>query len=240
MLNKKPIVLFSPLNVIHHYQMLNKAVLISGKKIRSFRKVEEANFVAEALVGRREADGRNYWLRLIGNEEQSPDIKTYSWKEPKLIGGVMEEHFVEVTEYEAHSNEPIVEFLEKHKLNKYRDDPNLIILCRISRETNLPSLIELKQDLVAKNTVNPILFCGRTSIKDGPEAVYRLIQIDANPNVMPEKKDFKIQEGLLNMEYEGVLVLDNNSISGKFPETKHYPFETLGFIPEVDGTYLIS
>jgi hypothetical protein len=235
MLKKESLVLFSPLNVIHHYQMLRQVILASGKNIRSFRKVEEANFVAEALVGRRAADGKKYWLRLIDNKEETPDIKTYSWKGSGKDPDEMWEHFIEVVEYERHSSEPIIEFLQKTKLNKYRDDNKLIILCRINKQVNLPSLIKIKNDLIGQNTINPILFCGRISSDGDKETIYRLIQIDPDPNAIPESIDFNLRNELLGMNYEGVLVLDN---LGKYSKTKkHYPFESLGFIPKADGSY---
>jgi hypothetical protein len=237
--HQEELVLFSPLNVIGHFQELKKAVERSGNKPRSFRKAEEANFVAEALAGRRSADGQNYWLRLIGNEDRTPDIKTYSWKNSGKIPDEMWEHFVEVTEYEEHSPESIVEFLARTKLWKYKDDPQLIILCRINKEVSLPSLVALKEALLSENAVNPILLCGRVSEVGGSDGLYKLIQIEPDVETVPESKTFNLQDELLSMKYEGVLVLSRNGTPGKYPDVKHYPFETLGFIPESDSTYQV-
>lgn len=231
---QKPLILFSPLNVVGHFRRLNIAIGKSGKLPRAFKKAQEMNYVAESLAGRRAADKKNYWLRSIENRHGTPDIKTYCWKNSGNIPDSMWEHFVEVTEYEEHATEPIVDFLNARKLHKYKDDQQLIILCRISRKTEIPSLLEIKQKFISLGVVNPVMFCGRVSEVDGKDAVYRLIQIDSDPNSAPESQDFNLQAELLNMTYEGVLVLDN---TGTAARTQHYPFEDIGFIPDENGNY---
>ncbi len=232
----KPLVVFSPLNVIDHFHRLEatflKSGIRSGVKYDAFRKAQEASFVAEALAGRRSADGEDYWLRIVDDKDQSPDIKTYSWQKSGKVPDHMWEHYVEVTEYEHHSSEPLVEFLQKRKLHKYRDDSQLIILCRVSRPTSLPPLTDIKRDLVQKKAVNPILICGIISTPEEPKIMFRLIQIEPDANAVPESHDFDLKAELLNMKYAGVLVLNDPT-----SENKHYPFEVLGFTPNENGSY---
>ena len=237
MKNRSPIALFSPLNVIAHFRQLPPSLLKDKHRSKAYRKAQEASFVAEALAGRRAADGKDYWLRIIDDGVGTPDIKTYSWKESGENPDGMWEHFVEVTEYEEHSDDSLVAFLARTKLNKYRDDPELVILCRVSTYVHIPSHAELKQALVDLKAVNPVLICGRLSQNDTPDATYRLIQIDPDPHVVAQHIDFVLGTELLKMTITGVLILDNAKSPGNFPDEKHYPFEELGFIPNADGSY---
>lgn len=233
----EPLKLFSTRNVIVHYYKLRDSLAETSISSREFRKATEAYFVAEMLAGRRAADGQDYWLRLIDNKEQTPDIKTYSWKHSGRIPDGMWEHFIEVTEYEDHSSESLIDFLERTKLNKYRDDPQLIILCRVSKFTTIPPLLELKRELLARRVVNPILICGRMSSETDEEVIYRLIQIDPGVDIMPQSVDFNLKQQLEQMTNDGVLILDKLMEPGKYIDIKNYPFESLGFIPKDDGTY---
>lgn len=229
--------LFSPANVIAHFRRLPLSFRNDAKRSKPYRKAQEASFVAEMLAGRRSADKTDYWLRIIGDSDRSPDIKTYAWKRSGRIPDGMWEHFVEVTEYEDHSQEPLIDFLDRTKLHKYKHDPMLIILCRITRHAHIPSHLDLKRQLVERKVVNPILLCGPSTDPSFPETDHALIEFSPEPDAPPAQVRFSLDKELSAMDRRGVLVLDKRRKSSYFPNEKNYPFQQLGFVPNKDGFY---
>lgn len=229
--------LFSPVNVIGHFRRLPLSFRTDPKRSKAYRKAQEASFVAEMLAGRRSADKTDYWLRIIGDGEQSPDIKTYAWKKSGKSPDGMWEHFVEVTEYEDHSQEPLIDFLDRTKLHKYKHDPMLIILCRITRYAHIPSHMELKRKLVERKVVNPVLLCGPSTDATFPETDHTLIEFNPAQGAPPAWVRFNLDKELSTMDRRGVLVLDKRRRPGYFPNEKNYPFQQLGFVPDRDGSY---
>ncbi len=229
--------LFSPVNVIGHFRRLPLSFRNDPKRSNAYRKAQEASFVAEMLAGRRSADKTNYWLRIIGDGEQSPDIKTYAWKHSGKIPDGMWEHFVEVTEYEEHSSEPLIDFLDRTKLHNYKHDPLLVILCRITRYAHISSHTDLKHQLVNRKVVNPVLLCGPSTDPNFPDTDHTLIEFSPAPDAPPAWVRFNLDKELSTMDRRGVLVLDKRRTPAYLPKEKHYPFGGLGFVPNEDGSY---
>jgi hypothetical protein len=132
---------------------------------------------------------------------------------------------------------PLIDFLDRTKLAKYRDDPMLIILCRITRDAHIPSHMELKRHLIERGVVNTVLLCGPSTDPLSPDTDHTLIQFTPGSGDVPQWIRFNLNKELSTMSHKGVLVLDKRRRPGYQPNEKHYPFEQLGFVPDTDGNY---
>jgi len=230
-----PPFMFSPRTVIDHFRRLPPSYRTDRR--RSYRKAEEAVFVSEMLAGQRAMCGTDVWLRIIGDAERSPDIKVYLWKKTGKTPDGMGVVFVEVTEYEEHSRESLVEFLDRTKLHKYPDDPELIILCRITRYSETPPASELKRQLVERNVINPILLCGPSTDPLLPHTDRTLIAFNPAPDVPPQWIRFNLDRELSTMSEAVVIEWNRRGGPVAYPKKRPGPFEVIGFVPDERGCY---
>lgn len=219
---------FSPVNVIYHFMKLeSEGKIAHGKK--HYRKCCEAFIVAISLVGVIKMLKREFWMQVVDDKEQSPDTRTGCYNK-KTRDNDFAIQDVEVVTYESNSPESLFDFLLRTKLsNKKAYDERTTILCHINRVTQMPSVQELNQQLLAKNLniKSPVIIVGKV---DSEKEIYHMAQIyptvdlETTLDIMIECKARK---------YNGVLKL-NRSAKGTIeliynPEEKHYPFEILGF-----------
>lgn len=232
---------FSPLNVFHHANQLQKATSLDDQKRKEFRKVLEAKITAIMLVGFVLVGGKKYWLQLVDDKEGSPDIRTIMPSEndnPKF--DFFDQHDVEVVEYEAHSNGDIADFLLNSKFSKMDAyDAKTHILCHISLSAkfDMPSLEEdLEKQMSQINTKSQIYLLIPTAAEGRR---YGLIALKPKVQVLVE---FNPEEELFKWgakDYPGVrsFVLGSRKPGESRPNEKHYPFEKLGYVPNSQGEY---
>jgi hypothetical protein len=130
-----------------------------------------------------------------------------------------------------------IDFLDRTKLHKYKYDPMLVILCRITRSAVIPSRAEFKYQLQERNFANPVMLCGPSGDATFPDTNYALIEFSPMSNDPPGHVRFNLEKELSTMDRRGVLVLDKRRKPGYFPNEKNYPFQQLGFVPNEDGSY---
>jgi hypothetical protein len=241
MLDMEDPVWFSPLNVIHHADELDRVLPLKQKSTKEFRKVVEARAVAVMLTGLITKTGRQYWMQVVDDKERSPDIKTicYAEKHSEKFDNA-EYQDVEVVEYEKHSAMPLPEFLAQTKFAKEKGyDKDTHILCHLGKDMafNLPKEEELKNQMKIINSSCPIVFLAPSN-QDGTR--YKLTQL--NPEVR-DLIEFNLEEELHNLGgttgYIGVMHFKLGSrkpIEIK-PEEKYYPFEKIGYVPDEHGNY---
>lgn len=231
---------FSPFNVLVHAEKIRKAATDEVKKTKEYRKVLEAEAAARMLVGISAASKKDYWMQIVDDRFGSPDIRTVCYSDDEHPSfDFLEVQYVEVVEYEDHSTEDLIPFIDKRKFSKRKAyDQNTHILCHLGGETKvyLPNEIELAKQ-VANSGINcPVLFIGSP---DGlPSSTYRLLQLWPAVNVVVQ---FDIKE-----EYEkkkpikyGVMHFERGKRKpwAKNVDEHHYPFENIGFVPKDDGEY---
>lgn len=223
---------FSPLNVILHFTQLSNKLSSTQKKSKEFRKAVEANAVALMLVGLMSKEGKQYWMQIVDDKEQSPDVRTICFSEnssDKFDNYQYQD--VEVVEYESHSNMSISEFLldTKFKIGKgYDKDTH--ILCHLGGgvKLDISDELDLRKQMLNINSACPVAIV----VSDNKDLnMYRLIQLNPEVRVI---SDFNLTEELhklLGNNYVGVM----NFIRGSKrplefrPNEKHYPFESLSF-----------
>lgn len=220
---------FSPLNFIHHFKKLESEGKIAPDK-KFYKKTCEAFVTAISLVGIIKMAGREYWMQIVDDKEQSPDIRTGSYQK-KTQDNDFAWQDVEVVTYDNNSPESLVDFLLRTKLSDSKGYDNLTtILCHINKVAQIPSTEELNRQLLAKNPKikSPVIILGKV---DPEKEIYRMAQI--YPTI-----DFDIIFDPIAeckaRKYNGVLVL-NRSAKGTIestynPDEKHYPFENLGLV----------
>lgn len=219
---------YSPLNVISHFKRIEKELSISEHTSKKFRKAREAFEVAVMLVGMRLILNREFWLQLVGDELESPDVRTGTFTLPtKTKADDFSIQDVEVVEYNNHSRETLIDFLKRTKLsNKKSYDPLTTILCYINRNMYCPPLRDLHNDLRKEGIkgINcPIILVGKTL----PEKeTYKIAQINPSVDLIAE---FDLIKELKDKKYKGVLSL----LRGTTPKfdycrnEKHLPFEKI-------------
>lgn len=219
---------FSPLNVISHFKRIEAMLPVTEHTSKKFRKAREAFEVAVMLVGIRLVLGKEFWLQLVGDEFESPDIRTGTFTLPsRTQADDFSIQDVEVVEYSNHSQEALVEFLKRTKLSDKKSYDSLTtILCYISRNMHLSPLQELHNDLRKEGISCPVIIVGKTSSE---HETYKIAQINPTVGLVVE---FDLVKELKNKKYKGVLSL----VRGKSPkdsyrlDEKHYPFEKIGLI----------
>ncbi len=230
---------FSPLNVIHHCNELNKTLTEQEKSSKKFRKVIEAHTVAIMLVGLMILEGNEYWIQVLDDKQKSPDILTGTYGKPSKIFDNFEYQEVEVVEYEKHSTGNIPDFLSRTKFSKNKSyDKDTVILCHVGggATVNLGSEKDLEIQMGVINSSCPIIFLGATS----PDAKrYKMIQLNPEVKTLIE---FDPYEKLTTGKYIGVLnlKLGVRKEREKKHDEKHYPFEKIGYIPNTSGKYTSS
>ncbi len=219
---------YSPLNVISHFKRIEKGLSILERTSKKFRKAQEAFEVAVMLVGMRSILDRELWLQLVGDELESPDIRTGTFTLPtKTKAEDFSIQDVEVVEYNNHSQETLIGFLKRTKLsNKKSYDSLTTILCYISRNMHLPPLRDLHNDLRKEGINCPVMIVGRTS----PEKeTYKIAQINPSVDLVAE---FDLIKELKDKKCKGVLSLVRGT-TPKFDyriDEKHFPFEKIGLV----------
>jgi len=219
---------YSPLNVISHFKRIEKGLSTSELASKKFRKAREAFEVAIMLVGMRSILRREFWLQLVGDEFESPDIRTGTFTSPtRTRADDFSIQDVEVVEYNDYSQETLIDFLKRTKLsNKKSYDSLTTILCYISRNMHLPPFRDLHDDLLKEGISCPIMVVGKTSPEN---ETYKSAQINPRVDLMAE---FDLIKELKDKKYKGVLSLVRGT-APKFdyrPDVKHFPFEKIGLI----------
>jgi hypothetical protein len=161
MLSMEDPIWFSPVNVIHHADELDRVLPVQQKDTKEFRKVIEARAVAVMLTGLIAQSGKDYWMQIVGDEEQSPDVRTICYSDqPSEKFDNAEYQDVEVVEYEEHSmGIPLPEFLAKTKFADHKGyDEDTHILCHVDRGTtlDLPAEDELIEQMKIIDSVCPV------------------------------------------------------------------------------------
>jgi len=180
---------FHPVNIIYHFKRLEKSgELIPGTN--SYKKAAEAYVTAISLIGLTKILNKDFWLQIVSDEEQSPDIRTGCYHKLTRDNDFSYQD-VEVVTYEQHSKMDLIDFLCNTKLSKQKAYDDLTtILCHINKITLIPSWIDLNQTLLGKKlkTKSPVMIIG----KSHPEKeIYKIIQI--YPTI-----DLQIEFDLLN------------------------------------------
>jgi hypothetical protein len=234
---------FSPLNVIHHGDMLVKAIPKNELKSKKFRKVIEAYTVAQMLVGIMVKEDREYWMQLVDDQQETPDIRTIRYADKHLEKfDMMEQVDVEVVEYESHTTLSIPEFIVDKKFSKKKSyDDNTIILCHVGSgvKAYLPDGSEVKKVLGQIKSPCDILFLAGSDPTSTILGLYTLrpepgLLLEYNPVIELAKMNSKKKlKGVVNFK------LGSRKPSQYNPDSKHYPFENLGYVPDKDGVYRI-
>jgi len=217
---------YPPVNVIAHFKRIENSFSEEEKKSKVFRKMEEMFAVAIMLVGIKKIQKKDYWLQLVEDKEQSPDVRTITFVSPRKISpNDISIQDVEVVTYDYFSDDMFVDFMERTKLsNKKGYDALTTILCHIRRDILLPPLRELQQRLAIKKFSSSVMILGKTS---PDKEVYKIAQI--NP-LIDLNVEFNATEELRTSKPTRVLKLMRGSKSNfqHYPNEKHYPFEKLG------------
>lgn len=220
---------FSPVNVIYHFKKLETEGKIAPG-MKHYKKCCEAFIAAISLVGVIKMIGREFWMQIVDDSEQSPDVRTGCYNK-KIRDNDFAIVDVEVVTYDGNSSEDIVDFLLRTKLSRSKGYDNLTtILCHINKITSIPSAEELNRQLVSKNPkIKPhVVLIGKT---DPVKETYRMVQIYPEVDL---DTTFDLMIEYHARKYNGVLVLNrgaNKSPEFKYnPDEKHYPFENLGLV----------
>jgi hypothetical protein len=232
---------FSPLNVIHHSNELETFLSQDQKNTSKYKKVIEAKMTAVMLMALMEVEKKQYWMQIVDDKEQSPDVRTINYED--VQSGKfdnMEQEDVEVVGYEHHSTGNIVDFLLATKFSSSKSyDPQTHILCHLldGEIINLPSEEELKKQMAVIKSPCPTVVLGATS---ETASNYKLILLNPEVRTVIEFNLIKSLERLVQNNYIGVLTLKRGSrrpIEAR-PDEKHYPFESIGYIPNEEGNYI--
>lgn len=233
---------FSPYKVLSHCHKIKKTATPAIKKTKNYRKVTEAEAVATMLIGLMAANGhkKDFWMQVVDDKYSSPDIRTLCYsdeKHPTL--DFLEKQDVEAVEYEDHSKETVVEFIEKTKFSKMKAyDARTHILCYLggtSTTVTLRGNAELQKQ-VANTKINaPTLFIAPLT---GRPAVYRLVQLYPAVRVI---KEFNLRtefnKNASRQPHTMHFVRGSRKPWKVNPEEKNYPFQQLGFIPNAKDEY---
>lgn len=217
---------FSPLNVISHFKRVEAELPSAKLKSKKIRKAREAFEVAIMLIGIRFSLEREFWLQLIGDEVESPDVRTGTFVSPtRTQADDFSTQDVEVVQYNEYSQENLVEFLKRTKFSEGKAYDSLTtILCYIAKNMHLPPLQELHQDLYKEGIGCPVIIVGKTSPE---QEIYKIAQVNPNIDLVAE---FDLIKELKDKKYKGVLSLVRGT-NAKFEyrsDVKHYPFEKIG------------
>lgn len=232
---------FSPINFIHHANILNKSLTPKEKKTKEFRKVIEAYSVAQMLLGVIARENREYWMQLVDDKHGTPDIRTIRYADLHRENfDDMEQVDVEVVEYEEHSMMSVPEFIVKKKFSEKKSyDKNTVILCHLGGKilaTSLPEIEDIDRIMNAANISCMVIFL----VASNPDATrLKLIQMRPSLGLLIE---FDMFEAIHSRKYTGVINLKRGTRRPleHYPNNKRYPFEKLGYIPNERGEYLDS
>lgn len=219
---------YPPLNVAHYFMMLEGCTNEDDKKQKPFRKAEEMFAVSLMLLGIEKAQNRKYWLQAVGDDAQSPDVRTGTFTPPTTSAAPMfSTQDVEVVTYDENSTDSLFDFLKRTKLSPSSSyDELTTVLCRIRRGAQLPPLHELHKQLASIGSKVPVMILGKIS---PDQDLYKIFQVNPAIDLVVE---FNLAEEL-RRQHTGILKLKPGSKSDNqsFPDEKHYPFEKLGFKP---------
>jgi hypothetical protein len=231
---------FSPFAVLIHAEKIKNAATQKIKKTKEYRKIIESEAAAKMLVGMSLASKKEFFMQIVDDKLGSPDIKTICYsdnKHPTL--DFLETQDVEVVEYEEHSTEDLIKFIERTKFsNKKAYDLNTHILCHLGKTTKiyLPGNKELNEQIARSNINCPVLFLG--SPTDLPSSTYRLLQLWPTVRTIIE---FDIKEEYKKSPKKfGVIRFERGKRKPRIKREGelHYPFEKLRFIPDKQGIYV--
>lgn len=216
------------MNVISHFKRIEKGLSTQERTSKKFRKAREAFVVAVMLVGMRSILDREFWLQLVGDEFESPDVRTGTFTLPtKTQADDFSIQDVEVVEYNNYSKETLLDFLKKTKLSDKKSYDSLTtILCYICRNMHLPPLRDLHNNLYKEGINCPVMILGKTS----PEKeTYKIAQINPSVDLIAE---FDLIRELKDKKYKGVLPLVRGVVpkADYRPDEKHSPFEKIGLV----------
>jgi hypothetical protein len=221
-------VFYAPLNVLWHYNQHIENLPLHEQKEKRFRKANEFNLAAIALVGIQLDEGNQYWMQLVSDEEQSPDARS-----GRFLPSEDERapHFttqdIEVVSYMPKPGEDIASFLLRTKLDvKGKSyDEFTTILCHIPGNIHIPSLQQIARELSNSGAKCPVVILGRTHVTQDD---YTLFQVyPGYKNIA----DYNLQKTLLKQGHAGVMNLHRGSKpeNERRDEEKHCPFESLGY-----------
>lgn len=221
---------FSPLNVIYHYHEIIKSGALKGGD-RRIKKLDEAYAVAVMLTGMILLQKREFWMQVVPDAEERPDIRTGCYRLPRgTSGNSFITQDIEVVTFEEHSTDSFENFLKRTKLLASKNyDEFTTILCYINKDYCLSSLENLNQQLL-NTTQNPVMFVGRN---DPNKPLYKSAQILPNVDYIQVLDPY---EELQNLKLTGVLKLKRGfkaKLSGRTGE-ENFPFENINLIPGRD------
>ena len=231
---------FSPFNVLVHAEKIRKAATDEVKKTKEYRKVLEAEVAAKMLVGISMASKKEFWMQIVDDKFGSPDIRTLCYSNDEHPSfDFLEVQYVEVVEYEEHSAENLIQFIERTKFSKKKAyDQTTHILCHLGGATKIyvPNESELAKQ-VADSKINcPVLFIG--SPEGLPSSTYRLLQLWPTVRMAVEfdveeeyKRNTPIKFGVMRFERGKRKPLTRHE------GERHYSFENIGFIPTNQEEY---
>lgn len=235
--NNKP--WFSPAYVLAEYVRLLK--MVGSEKIEKeekYKQIREMKAVALFLLGVMQGADKEYWLQPV-LDEGTPDVRTFCFDQTEE--GVVEQVFqeVEVVTYNEHSEENIIDFIKRTKLDKSSYPEYFVILCDIRKNYKLPSPKEMHSELKKINPSLTIALIGRTH---PTKETYRALKIYPEIGFV---EDFNALE--LSVSYHKKLKTENRHhtlILKRVPKTRklnltslkevHHPFESILTKQELD------
>ena len=165
----------SPTKVLDHYlRLVKKHGLEKIDSNNQYQKVREMKAVALFLLGIIKNQKREFWLQSVINETR-PDVRTFCLDNTRLgpVNQLIQE--VEVTTYEKHSHDDLVNFITRTKLLKKKNYSALnIILCELRKNFRLPPLKTLNWQFRKINPKSNIVIIGRIN---PVREIYRIANI---------------------------------------------------------------
>lgn len=194
--------------------------------------MQEACAVAITLIGLTPLQNRAYWMQIVSDKEQHPDVRSgYGESEVTWMSQP-----IEVVTFDYHSKEEsISDFLIRTKLAKrgaYRLPTT--VLCVVDRNLQLIDFEKISEAVKHKESAPPmIIVMGKTSSIDGN--MYKIAQITP---VISLIREFDLRKELLTDKRDPILILKRGrGLDSKIPLNEKYcPFEKLGIIPAHSGS----
>jgi hypothetical protein len=218
---------YAPQSVMHHYAAHLDILPAEQKNTKAFRKADELLVASIALLGIQLDESVLYWMQLVSDDEESPDVRTGRFLDPV---GENAPHFsyqdVEMVSFIPEPGEDIASFLSRTKLSKDKAyDAKTVVLCHINKATHVPSLSKITEALKGTGAICPVIILGRTH----PERKdYTLFQVHPQFKNIAE---YNLDEVLKNQPRRSVLNLKRGTkpLNISRPNDEHCPFESIGF-----------
>jgi hypothetical protein len=165
---------FSPRKILLRYAQKEQEVGEEIKVSSKYKSIREARAVALLLFGVGKIKNRQYWLQLVGQKEQTPDIRVATYMSE--VNSELRVFDIEVVTLESHSFEDVDTFLKRTKLstNKYYPE-STIFFCNIDKEIQTKPWLEISREIIKAGVKNDLYVIGRT---DPDKLKYQLARLN--------------------------------------------------------------